>query len=182
MEFIQTRIPEVICIKPDVFEDERGYFMETFRAQLFAEEGIQYKFVQDNHSSSRQGVLRGLHYQIQQAQGKLVRVILGEVFDVAVDLRRDSPTFGHWVAEKLSGQNKKILWVQPGFDNGFYELSELAEVAYKVTDYYSQEWDRVLMWNDPQVGIAWPLINENPPELSEKDARGVHLAEADVYI
>jgi dTDP-4-dehydrorhamnose 3,5-epimerase len=181
MEFTPTAIPDVICIRPKVFEDERGYFMETFRAQLFAEEGIQYTFVQDNHSSSRQGVLRGLHYQIHQAQGKLVRVILGEVFDVAVDLRRSSPTFGRWVAENLSGGNKKMIWIPPGFAHGFYVISEQAEVAYKTTEYYAPEWDRVLMWNDPKVGITWPLINGTSPELSERDSQGVHLAEVEVY-
>lgn len=155
--------------------------MEAYHDSDISDIGVSARFVQDNHSGSHQGVLRGLHYQIQQAQGKLVRAIVGEVFDVAVDLRRSSETFGQWVGVNLSAKNKKILWVPPGFAHGFYALSKWAEVLYKVTDYYAPEHERTLLWNDPDVGIEWPLIDGQPPILSEKDASGVFLKDAETY-
>lgn len=172
-------IPDVVLIQPRVFEDERGFFLESYRKERFAEAGIPYDFVQDNHSRSRRGVLRGLHYQIRQAQGKLVRVIAGEIFDVAVDLRRSSPTFGRWMGAVLSAENKTMLWIPPGFAHGFYVLSEQAEVLYKTTDYYAPQWERTLLWNDPALGIRWP---EGPaPIVSAKDAAGLPLAQAELY-
>jgi dTDP-4-dehydrorhamnose 3,5-epimerase len=155
--------------------------METYQAQRFAEAGIQANFVQDNHSGSRQGTLRGLHYQIQQAQGKLVRVIAGEVYDVAVDLRRSSPTFGKWLGLTLSAENKRQLWVPPGFGHGFYVLSEWAEIHYKATDFYAPQWERTILWDDPALGINWPLIAGQSVLLSAKDAQGRRLAEAELY-
>jgi len=159
MEFVKTSIPDVLIIKPKVFGDERGFFMETFRADAFTDMGLTLPFVQDNHSRSAQGVLRGLHYQIRQAQGKLVRAVIGEIYDVAVDLRRHSPTFGRWLGAQLSAQNKLQIWIPPGFAHGFYVLSEWAEVIYKTTDFYAPVWERCLSWNDPTLGIKWPLIN-----------------------
>jgi dTDP-4-dehydrorhamnose 3,5-epimerase len=179
--FEQTNIPEVLLFQPRLFGDERGFFMETFRSDLFAGSGITGPFVQDNHSGSQQGILRGLHYQIRQAQGKLVRTIAGEIFDVAVDLRRSSATFGRWVGALLSAKNKKQIWIPPGFAHGFYVLTELAEVVYKTTDYYAPEWERSLLWNDPALGIEWPLLNGRPPILSEKDSHGKLLAEAELF-
>jgi len=181
MEFIPTTIPEVILIKPVVYGDERGFFMETYQARCFAEAGLPTHFVQDNHSRSRRGTLRGLHYQIRQPQGKLVRVIAGEVYDVAVDLRRSSPTFGQWEGARLSAENKLQIWVPPGFAHGFYVLSEWAELIYKATDYYAPEWERTLIWNDPQVGISWPLGEGQAPLLSPKDSQGAPLAQVEVY-
>ena len=179
--FEQTEIPGVLIFQPKVFGDERGFFMETFRSDLFAGSGIAGIFVQDNHSGSQQGILRGLHYQIRHAQGKLVRTVAGEIFDVAVDLRRSSETFGHWVGARLSAKNKKQIWIPPGFAHGFYVLSEWAEVVYKTTDYYAPEWERCLLWNDPALGIAWPLLQGQPPVLSEKDSQGNLLAEAELF-
>ena len=181
MKFTNTAIPEVLLIEPKVFGDERGFFMETYQANEFTKLGIPTQFVQDNHSGSRQGILRGLHYQIHQAQGKLVRVISGEIFDVAVDMRKSSSTFGQWVGENLSSQNKRMLWVPEGFAHGFYVLSEWAEIVYKATDYYAPEWERSLLWNDPDLGITWPLIDQKPPTLSSKDAEGRPFKTADVY-
>lgn len=181
MQIIPTRIPDVHLIEPQVFGDERGFFMETFQAKKFAEAGLPTVFVQDNHSRSRQGILRGLHYQIQQAQGKLVRVILGEVYDVAVDIRRSSATFGQWVGTTLSAHNKRQLWVPPGFAHGFYVTSEWAEVLYKTTDFYAPEWERTICWNDPGLGIVWPLHEGQPPVLSAKDAQGKTLRDAEVF-
>ncbi|MFZ6020114.1 MAG: dTDP-4-dehydrorhamnose 3,5-epimerase [Chloroflexota bacterium] len=181
MKFTACRIPDVILIEPHLFGDQRGFFMETYQQKVFAEQGITAQFVQDNHSGSRRGTLRGLHYQIQQAQGKLVRVVAGQIFDVAVDLRRSSPTFGQWVGEVLSAENKRQLWIPPGFAHGFYVLSEWAEVVYKASDFYAPQWERTLLWNDPAVGIEWPL--EGSPELliSEKDRAGLPLAQAETY-
>jgi len=181
MEFERTTIPDVIVLQPKVFGDERGFFMETFRADDFAASGITESFVQDNHSGSQQGILRGLHYQIRQAQGKLVRAVAGEIFDVVVDLRRSSPTFGRWVGVLLSAKKKKQLWIPPGFAHGFYVLSEWAEVVYKATDYYAPEWERSLLWNDPALGIEWPLLDGRPPVLSEKDSHGKLLSEAELF-
>jgi dTDP-4-dehydrorhamnose 3,5-epimerase len=175
-----TAIPEVLVLEPKVFGDARGFFFESFNARDFAQAtGLNVAFVQDNHSKSAHGVLRGLHYQIQHAQGKLVRVVQGEVFDVAVDLRRSSPTFGRWVGERLSADNHKQLWVPPGFAHGFVVLSESAEFLYKTTDYWYPEHERSLLWNDPVIGIAWPL--EAPPLLAAKDAAAPLLAQAQVF-
>jgi dTDP-4-dehydrorhamnose 3,5-epimerase len=181
MEFVPTSIPDVILIQPRVFGDSRGFFTETYRAQRFIDAGLPVNFVQDNHSGSRQGILRGLHYQIRQPQGKLVRVVVGEVYDVVVDLRRRSPAFGRWEGKVLSAENKHQLWIPAGFAHGFYVLSPWAEVVYKATDYYAPEWERTLLWNDPALGITWPLVDGQPPILSEKDAQGKRLGEAEVY-
>lgn len=181
MKFVTTNIDDVFLLEPQVFSDERGFFLETFRLSDFREKGIGLNFVQDNHSGSVQGTLRGLHYQINQPQGKLVRAIAGEVFDVAVDLRQSSPTFGRWVSAVLTAGNKLQLWVPPGFAHGFYVISEWAEIIYKTTDYYAPKWERVLLWNDPVVGIDWPVPDNQQPLLSEKDRRGVLLTEAEVF-
>ncbi len=181
MEFVPTKIPDVIIIKTKVFEDPRGFFIETYRENEFVSAGIDYKFVQENHSASQQGVLRGLHYQIKQTQGKLVRAIAGEIFDAVVDIRRSSPTFGQWVGVTLSAENKLQLWVPPGFAHGFYVLSERAEITYKVTDYYAPEWDRSLLWNDPQIGVEWPLMDSASLSLSNKDINGKPFAEAELF-
>jgi dTDP-4-dehydrorhamnose 3,5-epimerase len=180
MKITPTRIPDVLLVEPRVFGDARGFFMETFRASLLAERGIAAAFVQDNHSGSQRNILRGLHYQVKQAQGKLVRAVAGTIFDVAVDLRRGSATFGQWVGASLSAENKHQLWVPPGFAHGFYVTSDWAEVVYKATDYYAPEHERSLLWNDPQLGIAWPLV-EAQPILSAKDAAGKKLNEIEVY-
>lgn len=182
MQFNPSSIPDVIFIEPDIFSDERGFFMEAYRQKLYSESGIKQSFVQDNHSGSRQGTLRGLHYQIRQSQGKLVRVIVGEVFDVAVDLRRSSATFGKWQGATLSAENRLQLWIPPGFAHGFYVTSPWAEIIYKTTDYYAPEWDRTLLWNDPQVGINWPIPQGEQPIVSAKDTRGKLLEEADIYV
>ena len=175
-----TAIPEVLILEPKVFGDARGFFFESFNARDFAQAtGLEVAFVQDNHSKSAKGVLRGLHYQIQHPQGKLVRVVEGEVFDVAVDLRRSSPTFGRWVGERLSADNHKQLWVPPGFAHGFVVLSESAEFLYKTTDYWFPEHERSLLWSDPAVGIDWPI--DGPPLLAAKDAAGKRLGEADCF-
>lgn len=181
MEFKPTELPDVILIFPRVFPDKRGANWEVYHQQKFAEHGIPHVFVQDNHSSSRRQVLRGLHYQVGKPQGKLVRVIQGRVFDVAVDLRRSSPTFGRWTGVILSGSNKQQLWVPPGFAHGFYTLSAWAQVSYKLSELYLPAGDRSLRWDDPQVGIHWPLIAGQLPLISEKDARAPYLAEAEVF-
>jgi dTDP-4-dehydrorhamnose 3,5-epimerase len=180
MQFIQAEIPDLIEILPQTFEDARGYFLETYRRDLFTQAGITTAFVQDNQSGSRQGVLRGLHYQVQQPQGKLVRVIAGEIYDVAVDLRRSSSTFGHWYGLVLSARKKNQLWVPAGFAHGFYVLSVTAEIHYKATDYYAPQCERTLRWNDPALGIRWPLL-DGAPIVSAKDAAGTALAEAETY-
>jgi len=181
MKISPTQHPEVVRIIPEVFEDERGFFMETYQQKIFADFGIPNVFVQDNHSSSRLGTLRGLHYQISHPQGKLVRVVIGEVFDVAVDIRKGSSRFGEWVGVTLSEENKHMLWVPPGFAHGFYVLSELADVLYKTTDYYDAEGERCIYWNDPQLAIDWHLAKGVAPILSQKDAAGVRFAEAEVF-
>lgn len=181
MEVMATEIPEVLLIKPKVFGDTRGFFMETFRASWFSERGIVANFVQDNHSASTRGVLRGLHYQIKNPQGKLVRVTAGEVYDVAVDLRKSSPTFGKSVGVHLSAENKNIFWVPPGFAHGFLVLSEYAEFNYKCTEYYAPEHDRSLLWNDPALKINWPLGDITMPTLSAKDQAATPLAQAEVF-
>ncbi len=180
MHIIQTAIPEVLILEPKVFGDERGFFFESFNARAFSEAtGLNPNFVQDNHSRSQQGVLRGLHYQVQQAQGKLVRVTAGEVYDVAVDLRRQSPTFGQWVGAHLSAENNRQMWVPEGFAHGFLVLSEFAEFLYKTTDYYAPAFERCIRWDDPKLAIAWPLQGE--PRLSAKDQQGLSFDEADVF-
>jgi dTDP-4-dehydrorhamnose 3,5-epimerase len=181
MKFTFTSLSDVVLIEPLCFSDERGFFMETYQAQHFTEAGLPASFVQDNHSASRQGVLRGLHYQVNNVQGKLVRAVAGEVYDIAVDLRRSSPTFGQWVATVLSAQNHLQVWVPAGFAHGFYTLSEWAEVIYKTTDYYNPQAERTLLWNDPGLAIPWPLINEQPPLLSPKDGHGIPLKDAEVF-
>jgi dTDP-4-dehydrorhamnose 3,5-epimerase len=172
---------DVLLIEPKVFGDARGFFMETFQAEHFAQAGITSQFVQDNHSGSRQGILRGLHYQIKQTQGKLVRVVAGEVYDVVVDLRKYSPFFGRWAGVSLSADNKQQLWVPPGFAHGFLVTSPWAEVIYKVTDYYAPQWERSLLWNDPQLGIAWPLPAGQEPLLSDKDRQGVLFQNTPIF-
>lgn len=181
MKFVPTEIPDLLVIAPKVIDDARGFFMETWHEQVFREHGLDLRFVQDNHSRSTRGVLRGLHYQVQQAQGKLVRVVVGEVFDVAVDLRVSSPTFGCWHAELLSAQNRKVLWVPPGFAHGFYVLSEVAETLYKCTDFYQPQYERCLKWDDPTLAIQWPLIHGAAPLLSPKDVQGLPLAQAESF-
>jgi len=180
MKFTPTSIPDVILIEPDVFGDERGFFLETYRAHSFAEAGIHLPFVQDNHSGSRRGILRGLHYQVRQPQGKLVRVIAGEIYDVAVDIRRSSPYFGRWIGACLSAETHQQIWVPPGFAHGFYVVSEWAEVVYKTTDYYAPQWESCIRWDDPQLAIHWPLPPGEGPVLSAKDAQGVSLSEAEL--
>lgn len=175
-----TAIPDVLCIEPAVFGDERGFFFESFNQQKWQDKtGLKTLFYQDNHSRSVRGVLRGLHYQLYQPQGKLVRVVLGEVFDVAVDLRRSSPTFGQWVGEYLSADNKKQLWVPEGFGHGFVVLSDNAEFLYRTTDYYAPEHERCIIWNDPDIGIDWPI--DFTPVVSKKDAEGLPFRDAEVY-
>lgn len=180
MKVIPTAIPDVLVLEPKVFGDDRGFFFESFNQKAFQQAtGLQVSFVQDNHSKSGKGVLRGLHYQARHPQGKLVRVVSGEVFDVAVDIRKDSPTFGKWVGEKLSAENKRQMWVPAGFAHGFLVLSESAEFLYKTTDYYAPEHERCIAWNDPAVGVAWPL--EGEPVLSAKDQAGIALADAKIF-
>lgn len=180
MQILRTAIPEVLIIEPKVFGDERGFFFESFNQREFFELTGQSKpFVQDNHSKSVKNVLRGLHYQIQQPQGKLVRVISGEVFDVAVDIRRQSPTFGKWVGVFLSETNKRQLWVPEGFAHGFLVKSDFAEFLYKTTDYWAPQYERTILWNDRSLGIEWPI--ENTPLLSEKDKQGQSFQEAETF-
>jgi dTDP-4-dehydrorhamnose 3,5-epimerase len=179
MQITATAIPDVLLLEPKVFGDARGFFFESYNARVMAEAGIVANFVQDNHSRSGRNVLRGLHYQIEHAQGKLVRVIEGEVFDIAVDLRRSSPTFGRWVGDRLSAANRRMLWVPPGFAHGFLVLSDSAEFLYKTTDYWYPEHERTLLWDDPALAINWPLSGR--PVLAAKDAAGVPLAQADCY-
>lgn len=180
MNVTPTKIPDVLLLDPDVFIDERGFFMETWHRRRFAESGIDCEFVQDNHSRSVHGTLRGLHYQIRQPQGKLVRVTVGEIFDVAVDIRRSSPTFGQWVGHLLSADNKRMVWMPPGFGHGFYVTAAVAEVQYKCTDYYAVAHERCIRWNDPQLAIEWPLRGD--PLLSDKDRRNAKpLASAECF-
>jgi dTDP-4-dehydrorhamnose 3,5-epimerase len=180
MQATRLSLPEVVLLQPRVFGDHRGDFFESYNARVFRElVGLDVEFVQDNHSSSRAHVLRGLHYQVRQPQGKLVRVITGEVFDVAVDLRRSSPSFGRWVGARLSAANREMMWIPAGFAHGFYVLSDRADFLYKTTDYWAPEHERTLLWNDPALGVAWPL--SAPPILNAKDAAGRPLAHAEVY-
>ena len=179
MKLIPTAIPDVWIIEPKVFGDERGFFFESYNRRALAELGLDAEFVQDNHSRSARGVLRGLHYQIRHPQGKLVRVVAGEVFDVAVDLRRSSPTFGKWVSATLSAENKRMMWIPPGFGHGFCVTSESAEFLYKSSDYWHPEHERCVAWDDPDLAIDWPL--EGSPQLAEKDRAGRRLIDAEVY-
>lgn len=179
MNLIPTPVQGVCIVEPRVFGDERGFFMESWNRRSFAALGLDLDFVQDNHSRSQQGVLRGLHYQIQQPQGKLVRVVSGEVFDVAVDLRKSSPTFGRWTGVLLSAENKRMFWVPPGCAHGFLTLSASADFLYKATAYYAPEHERSLLWNDPDLAIDWPLAVS--PILAAKDAAGIRLRDAEVY-
>lgn len=180
MKTVHTNIPEVLIFEPKVFGDSRGFFMESYNQRVFQEAtGWAPAFVQDNHSGSARHVLRGLHYQIRQPQGKLVRVVAGEVFDVAVDIRRSSPTFGKWAGARLSAENKLQMWVPPGFAHGFLVLSDFAEFLYKTTDFYAPEHECCIRWDDPAIGIEWPL--QSPPVLSPKDQQGVSLREAQLF-
>jgi len=180
MKATRLAIPDVILLEPKVFGDDRGFFLESYNQKTFAEvTGVAPTFVQDNHSRSTRGVLRGLHYQIKQAQGKLVRVTAGEVFDVAVDIRKSSPTFGRWVGEILSADNKKQMWIPEGFAHGFLVMSDDAEFLYKTTDYYAAAHERCMAWNDPALNIAWPLTGA--PALSPKDQQGATLHSAEIF-
>ncbi len=181
MKATRLAIPEVVLIEPKVFGDARGFFFESFNQKAFNEAtGTNHQFVQDNHSRSAKGVLRGLHYQIPQPQGKLVRVVQGAVFDVAVDIRRSSPTFGQWVGEELSEHNHRQLWVPPGFAHGFLVLSDSAEFLYKTTDYYAPQFERCIAWNDPDIAVVWPQL-KYAPILSAKDQQGLQLCHAEVF-
>lgn len=182
MEFCKTKLPGVVLVQPKVFEDQRGFFMETYRRSFFEEAGIPADFVQDNHSGSVHGTLRGLHYQVQQTQGKLVRTVAGEVYDVAVDIRRGSPTFGQWTGVSLSAQNRQMLWLPPGMAHGFYVVSDWAEIIYHTTDYYAPRYERTLLWNDPVLGITWPVAPGEEPILSAKDLRGKLLDELELPV
>ncbi len=179
MHIIQTAIPDVLLIEPKVFGDERGFFYESYNRRTMSELGIPDEFVQDNHSRSSRGVLRGLHYQIQHTQGKLVRAIVGSVYDVAVDLRKASPTFGQWVGMELSADNKRMAWIPPGFAHGFVVTSDEAEFLYKTTDYWYPPHERCLLWNDPALGITWPL--QGVPTVAPKDAAGLPLAQCELF-
>jgi len=179
MNVVQSAIPDVLMVEPKVFADARGFFYESFNKKIFQAAGIPGDFVQDNHSRSTRGVVRGLHYQIAQPQGKLVRTIVGEIFDVAVDIRRRSPTFGQWVGMNLSAGNRRMAWIPPGFAHGFLVLSEFAEVLYKTTDYWAPQFERTIMWNDCDLAIAWPIDVE--PHLSTKDKAGAAFKEAEMF-
>ena len=181
MQIIDTALADVKILEPKVFGDERGFFLESWNQQFFANNALPAKFVQDNHSRSQQGVLRGLHYQIKNPQGKLVRVSQGEVFDVAVDMRQSSPQFGQWAGVLLSESNKRQLWVPPGFAHGFYVVSQSADFQYKCTDYYAPEYERSLSWNDANVGVEWPIIDGQAPVLAAKDAEGLIFEHCDYY-
>ncbi|HEU5305333.1 MAG TPA: dTDP-4-dehydrorhamnose 3,5-epimerase [Gemmatimonadales bacterium] len=181
MRVIATAIPEVLILEPDLFQDERGWFRETWQAARFRAAGLDWEFVQDNHSRSRTGTLRGLHYQIEQAQGKLVWVVAGAVFDVAVDLRRSSPTFGRWVGVVLTADNNRQVWIPAGFAHGFYVTAGPADLLYKCTTPYAAEYDRTLRWDDAALAIEWPIARGVTPLISEKDARGSPLRDAPVY-
>ncbi len=179
MKVIKTAIPDLLIIEPKLFGDGRGFFLESFNARAFqTATGLDVTFIQDNHSRSQKGVLRGLHYQIEQPQGKLVRVVRGSVFDVAVDIRKSSPTFGKWAGTELTEDNHRQLWMPPGFAHGFVVLSDSADFLYKTTDYYAPEHEHCILWNDPAIGIKWPI--EGNPELSDKDQQGLSLAKAEL--
>lgn len=177
----EQELKDVLLLESRIYSDDRGYFWETYQQEKMAEFGLKKPFVQDNQSGSGRGVLRGLHYQIRQPQGKLLRVVAGEIFDVLVDLRRSSATFGKWWGMNLSAESRKQIWIPPGFAHGFYVLSEWTEVFYKATDYYAPQWERTLLWNDPAIGIEWPLLNGTQPILSDKDLHGTLLREAEIF-
>lgn len=179
MNVVASELPGVMVLEPKVFGDARGFFLESYNRRAFAQAGITAEFVQDNHSRSARNALRGLHYQLRQPQGKLVRVVAGEIFDVAVDLRRSSPAFGRWTGFHLSAENKRMLWIPPGFAHGFLALSEPADVLYKATDFYAPEDERCVAWDDPAIGIRWPL--QGAPLISAKDAAGLALHAAETY-
>lgn len=179
MNIIETTLPGVLLLAPNVFGDARGFFLESWNRKAFAERGLPQDFVQDNHSRSAKGVLRGLHYQLNDPQGKLVRVVSGSVFDVAVDLRKTSPHFGQWVGHELSADNHRMMWIPPGFAHGFLVLSETADFLYKTTAFYAPRWDRGIRWDDPQIGVQWPL--DDAPALSAKDQIQPFLQDAEVY-
>lgn len=181
MNIIETDLPGVLIVEPKVFGDDRGFFMESWNARAFEAAGIAGPWVQDNHSRSARGVLRGLHYQVRQTQGKLVRATAGAVFDVVVDLRRSSPAFGKWMGLELSAENKRMLWVPSGFAHGFLTLTDTADFQYKCTDYYAPEWEQALLWNDPAIGVEWPLEAGQQPSLSAKDAAGLTLDKAETF-
>jgi dTDP-4-dehydrorhamnose 3,5-epimerase len=181
MQFAPTTITDIVLITPQVHGDERGFFYETYQAQRFGAAGLPFIYVQDNHSGSQHGTLRGLHYQVRQSQGKIIRAVVGEIYDVAVDLRQWSATFGQWVGLVLSAKSKDELWVPPGFAHGFYVISDWAEVVYKATDYYAPEWERTLLWDDPTLNIHWPIPAGEEPILSDKDRQGKLFTEAEVY-
>jgi dTDP-4-dehydrorhamnose 3,5-epimerase len=181
MQVIETDIPGLLIIEPKVFGDERGFFMESWSRQVFADAGLDLDFIQDNHSRSQQGILRGLHYQIQHPQGKLVRVTFGSVYDVAIDLRKSSPTFGQWLGLELSETNHRMLWIPPGFAHGFYVTSPVADFMYKCTDIYAPEYERTLRWDDETLAIDWPLVDGKAPMLSVKDAEGTAFTDAEVF-
>jgi len=181
LKITNTEIKDVLVVQPDVFEDGRGFFLEAFHQQRYRDAGIQDTFVQDNQSLSTNGTLRGLHYQVTHIQGKLMRVLRGAIYDVAVDLRKGSATFGKWAGIELSAENKKQLWIPPCFAHGFYVLSDQAEVLYKTTDYYDAEGERCILWNDPDLGITWPLVPDAPLLLSNKDQKGVSFKQAEVF-
>jgi len=179
MNVVETGIPEVLLFEPKVFGDDRGFFFESYNKKVFIDLGLDRNFVQDNHSRSSRGVLRGLHYQLQQTQGKLIRVVVGTIWDVAVDIRRSSPTFGKWVGEELSAENKRLIWIPEGFAHGFVVLSEFAEVLYKASDFYAPCHEKSLFWNDPDLNITWPLKEE--PIISAKDKAGLLLRDAELF-
>lgn len=179
MKVLQTKIPDVIVLEPAVFGDDRGFFLESYNQRVLSDLGIGRTFVQDNHSRSCRGVLRGLHYQLKQPQGKLIRVVAGSIWDVAVDIRRSSPTFGQWTGQELTAENKRILWIPEGFAHGFVVLSESADVLYKASDFYAPAHERSLLWNDPALNIAWP--SDIDPILSAKDKAGLLLRDAPVF-
>lgn len=180
MKATRLAVPDVVLLEPKIFGDARGFFFESYNECVFEDAtGLKPNFVQDNHSRSAKGVLRGLHYQIQQAQGKLMRVVVGEIFDVAVDIRKSSPTFGQWVGERLSAENKRLMWIPEGFAHGFIAVTDFAEVVYKTTDFWSAEHERCIAWNDPALSIAWPL--DGPPLLSAKDQQAPTLDKADLF-
>ena len=181
MKYTKLKIPDIVLIQPQIFGDHRGFFMETFRDDKFRENVTDITFVQDNHSKSNQGILRGLHYQIKQPQGKLVRVLSGKVFDVAVDIRKSSPFFGRWTGITLSAENKKMLWIPPGFAHGFYVISREAEFVYKCTNYYAPEYERSILWNESSIAVDWPIIPGTSPILSQKDKLGSTLENAEVF-
>ena len=181
MKIIETEHPDVVILRPDVFCDDRGFFMETYQKKKFSHLGIDHTFVQDNLSSSKKWTLRGMHYQVTQVQGKLVRAVRGEVFDVAVDLRQDSPHFGEWIGATLTEHNKQALWIPPGFAHGFLALTERADVLYKTTDYYDKDGERCIRWDDPTLAINWPIPEDEPPIVSEKDQSGFAFMDAEVF-